>query len=118
LPADFYLVGYGRKPIPDEEFRTLAAEAIKEFSRRELDEVGLGAGWRPTRVTWPAATMRPAAFERLAAHIQRHRTEDRSRRAGVVLHFHAAVGVRADLCKISAPAGSRPSISASRITPR
>lgn len=37
LPADFYLVGYGRKPIPDEEFRRLAADAIKEFSRRELD---------------------------------------------------------------------------------
>ena len=29
LPADFYLVGFGRKPIPDEEFRTLAAGAIK-----------------------------------------------------------------------------------------
>ena len=25
LPADFFLVGYGRKPIPDDEFRTLAA---------------------------------------------------------------------------------------------
>ena len=36
LPADFFLVGYGRKPIPDEEFRGLAADAIKEFSRREL----------------------------------------------------------------------------------
>jgi glucose-6-phosphate 1-dehydrogenase len=38
LPADFFLVGYGRKAIPDEEFRGLASEAIKEFSRRELDE--------------------------------------------------------------------------------
>src|SRR5471030_1616946 len=36
LPADFFLVGYGRKAIPDDEFRTLAAEAVKEFSRREL----------------------------------------------------------------------------------
>src|ERR1700683_2024467 len=34
LPADFFLIGFGRKPIPDEEFRTLAAGAIKEFSRR------------------------------------------------------------------------------------
>ena len=31
LPADFFLVGYGRKPIPDEEFRTLATGAIKEL---------------------------------------------------------------------------------------
>ena len=38
LPADFFLVGYGRKPIPDEEFRGLAADAIKEFSRRELNQ--------------------------------------------------------------------------------
>ncbi len=37
LPADFHLVGYGRKPIPDEEFRSIAAGAVKEFSRRELD---------------------------------------------------------------------------------
>src|ERR1017187_7056123 len=37
LPADFHLVGYGRKPIPDEEFRTMASGAVKEFSRRELD---------------------------------------------------------------------------------
>jgi len=29
LPADFYLVGYGRTPIPDEEFRQLAADASR-----------------------------------------------------------------------------------------
>ena len=34
LPADFYLVGYGRTPVPDEEFRGIAKDAIKEFSRR------------------------------------------------------------------------------------
>ncbi len=38
LPADFYLIGYGRKPIPDDEFRGLAKDAIKEFSRRELND--------------------------------------------------------------------------------
>ncbi len=37
LPADFYLIGFGRKPIPDEEFRSLASEAISKFSRRELN---------------------------------------------------------------------------------
>src|SRR3954470_17512488 len=30
LPADFFLAGYGRKPIPDAEFRQHAADAIKE----------------------------------------------------------------------------------------
>ena len=35
LPADFYLIGFGRKAIPDEEFQKMAAGAIKEFSRRE-----------------------------------------------------------------------------------
>ncbi len=35
LPADFYLIGFGRKAIPDAEFQQIAAGAIKEFSRRE-----------------------------------------------------------------------------------
>lgn len=37
LPADFYLIGYGRKPIPDEEFRKMASKAISEFSRRKFN---------------------------------------------------------------------------------
>lgn len=38
LPADFYLIGYGRKPIPDEEFRKLTSDAVGEFSRRSLNK--------------------------------------------------------------------------------
>ena len=38
LPADFYLIGFGRKDIPDEEFQTHTAASIKEFSRRELTD--------------------------------------------------------------------------------
>ncbi len=38
LPADFYLIGFGRKPIPDEDFRELAADSIAKFSRRKLDK--------------------------------------------------------------------------------
>ncbi len=38
LPADFRLIGFGRKPIPDAEFRILARDAVSEFSRREVDE--------------------------------------------------------------------------------
>ncbi len=68
LPADFFLVGFGRKPIPDEEFRKIATGAIKEFSRRELnvdvwDRIGANtsyvAGGYDER----------AAFDRLAKHI-------------------------------------------------
>jgi len=68
LPADFFLVGFGRKPIADEEFRKIATGAIKEFSRRELnadvwDRIGANtsyvAGGYDER----------AAFDRLAKHI-------------------------------------------------
>ncbi|HVT74717.1 MAG TPA: glucose-6-phosphate dehydrogenase [Lacunisphaera sp.] len=37
LPADFFLIGFGRKPIPDAEFQAMAEAAVKEFSRREID---------------------------------------------------------------------------------
>ena len=36
LPADFHLIGYGRKPIADADFRTQAATDIRKFSRREF----------------------------------------------------------------------------------
>ena len=39
LPADFFLVGYGRKPIPDDEFRGLAADAIKEFDLKPYPSI-------------------------------------------------------------------------------
>jgi glucose-6-phosphate 1-dehydrogenase len=69
LPADFVLIGYGRTPATDEEFRKDAAAAVKEFSRRELrDDV------------WPQLAQRtfyvsggydePVAFRRLAARLR------------------------------------------------
>ncbi len=68
LPADFFLVGYGRKPIPDQEFRQHAAEAIKEFSRRELNEEIWGRVAAHTSYV-AGGYDEPAAFERLEAHI-------------------------------------------------
>ena len=68
LPADFFLVGYGRKPIPDEEFRGLAAEAIKEFSRRELDTDVWNRIATQTSYVAGGYDEKPA-FDRLAAHI-------------------------------------------------
>ena len=37
LPSDFFLIGFGRKPIADEAFRELAEKSLDEFSRREVD---------------------------------------------------------------------------------
>lgn len=68
LPADFFLVGFGRSPIPDDQFRQHAADAIKEFSRRELNP----DVWR--RVADNTSYVSggyddQGAFDRLAAHI-------------------------------------------------
>ncbi len=37
LPGDFYLFGYGRKPVSDKEFRQKMEESIEKFSRRPFD---------------------------------------------------------------------------------
>ncbi len=68
LPAEFYLVGFGRKPIPDEEFRGLATDAIKEFSRRELNAEVWGRVAQNTSYV-SGGYDEKAAFDRLAAHI-------------------------------------------------
>ena len=68
LPTDFFLVGYGRKPIPDEEFRGHAVDAIKEFSRRELNTEVWGRV--AARTSYVAGGYdEKAAFDRLAEHI-------------------------------------------------
>ena len=38
LPGEFHLIGYGRKPIEDDDFRTMMDEAIEEHSRRPLNK--------------------------------------------------------------------------------
>jgi len=68
LPADFHLIGYGRKPIPDEEFRAMAAKAIKDFSRRELDSQVWGRVAANTTYV-SGGYDEKAGFDRLAAHI-------------------------------------------------
>jgi glucose-6-phosphate 1-dehydrogenase len=68
LPGDFHLIGFGRKPIPDNEFRDVAAAAIKEFSRRGLE----AQVWDPiaANTTFVSGGYdEPAAFQRLADHI-------------------------------------------------
>jgi len=68
LPADFFLVGYGRKPIADEAFRADAAAAIKEFSRRAPDD----AVWQrlaPNFSYVSGGYDEKPAFDRLATHL-------------------------------------------------
>jgi len=68
LPAEFFLVGYGRKAISDDKFKQLAAKAIKEFSRRELDE----KVWKRIAANTSYVTGeydKPADFKKLAKHI-------------------------------------------------
>ena len=68
LPADFYLVGFGRKAIPADEFRALAAAAIREFSRRELKpDVWDRLAAHTSYVA--GGYDEKAAFDRLAQHI-------------------------------------------------
>lgn len=68
LPADFFLIGYGRKAIPDEEFRQLATDAITEFSRRELKPDVWGRVAANTSYV-AGGYDEKAAFDRLSAHI-------------------------------------------------
>jgi glucose-6-phosphate 1-dehydrogenase len=67
LPADFFLVGFGRKPMSDEEFRALAAGAVKEFSRRELNHEIWERVARQTSYV-AGGYDEPDAFQRLATH--------------------------------------------------
>ena len=68
LPADFFLVGFGRKPIPDDEFRNIATGAIKEFSRRELNADVWNRIAANTSYVAGGYDER-AAFDQLAKHI-------------------------------------------------
>lgn len=69
LPSDFFLIGYGRTPVPDDEFRRLAVEAITEHSRRPYQE----EIWRRVaeRTSYEAGGYdEAAAFARLRERIE------------------------------------------------
>jgi len=68
LPADFYLIGFGRKAIPDAEFQKIAAGAIKEFSRREAS-ADVWARLAPRTLYVSGGYDEKAAFDRLGQRI-------------------------------------------------
>ncbi len=68
LPADFYLIGFGRKPIPDAEFQKIAAGAIKEFSRRE-PSADIWGRLAPRTLYVSGGYDEKAAFDRLGERI-------------------------------------------------
>jgi glucose-6-phosphate 1-dehydrogenase len=68
LPADFFLIGFGRRPVDNDAFRAAAAAAIREFSRRELNP-GVWARLAPCICYLDGSYDDPAAFDRLAARI-------------------------------------------------
>jgi glucose-6-phosphate 1-dehydrogenase len=69
LPADFFLIGFSRKSIPDDEFRTMAVDSINEFSRRDLnDDVWKSIGERASYLSGGYDELE--AFKRLRKQIE------------------------------------------------
>ena len=68
LPADFYLVGFGRKSIPDAEFQAVARDAIREFSRRELSD-DIWSRLAPRTLYVSGGYDERPAYDRLAARL-------------------------------------------------
>ena len=70
LPGEFHLIGYGRKPIKDEDFRKMMDEAIGVHSRRSLNK----EVWERVRQNISYHTGgydEPATFESLAKKINK-----------------------------------------------
>ncbi len=70
LPGEFHLIGYGRKPIADADFREMMDSAIGEHSRRPLNK----EIWERVRHNMSyhdGGYDDPAAFESLAAKIDK-----------------------------------------------
>ncbi len=68
LPARFTLIGFGRKPIPDDEFRSVTVKEISKFSRRPFND----AIWKRVEADThyqSGGYDDPASFEALKARI-------------------------------------------------
>ncbi|MGB0344072.1 MAG: glucose-6-phosphate dehydrogenase, partial [Coraliomargarita sp.] len=70
LPGDFHLIGYGRKPIEDEDFRASMDAAVEKFSRRPLDG-GIWGRVRSHMAYHAGGYDDPGAFAALAERIDK-----------------------------------------------
>ena len=70
LPGDFHLIGYGRKPIEDEDFRASMDAAVEKFSRRPLDG-GIWGRVRSHMAYHAGGYDDPGAFAALAGRIDK-----------------------------------------------
>jgi len=69
LPTAFHLIGYGRKAIPDAEFRKVACESVDSFSRRPMDE-SVWKDLEPNISYHAGAYDDPDAFRSLAERVK------------------------------------------------
>ena len=74
LPPDFFLVGFGRRPVPDEEFRRHAEAAVREFSRRPLN-AEVWSRIAPATCYLGGAYDERAAFDRLQALLEQREAQ-------------------------------------------
>lgn len=70
LPSDFFLIGYGRKEISDEDFRAGNVESIRQFSRRDLNPE-IWARVESNSTYFAGAYDDPKAFEELHKRIEK-----------------------------------------------
>ena len=95
LPTRFTLIGFGRKPIPDEEFRDISAKEIAKFSRRPFND-GIWKRVEANTHYQSGAYDDPAAFEAL-----RRRIDELQSAAGsdlqLVFYISTPPGVFADI---------------------
>jgi len=74
LPERFHLIGSSRSEMTDEEFRDMAIESVREFSRREPDEKVLAALFETVRYI-SGSFDEPRVFSELQAALERFDAE-------------------------------------------
>ena len=93
LPADFFLIGFGRKPIPDGEFRKIAAGAVEGIFAPRVETGGVESRGGQHVLHFRATTTIRAAFKKPRSADRSAGEENRAANSIIVLYFHAAFGL-------------------------
>ncbi|HEX8687038.1 MAG TPA: hypothetical protein VF654_11065, partial [Pyrinomonadaceae bacterium] len=70
LPAEFAIVGLGRTPMSDEEFRGKMKEAVAEFSEAKSVDEEVWRSFAAGLSYLPSAIDRPESYAELAARLE------------------------------------------------